>query len=113
MNKNQKATILGTLMACFGAVSYYKYKQLFRIPLKEYTRYALSMAVLDDEICRNELEGIKLDGNPILFPPKAESLQYRYHLFLRLNQRKSRRALEAEIAALEQRLQASKHPPLL
>ena len=50
-----------------------------RIPLEEYTRYALYMAVMDDEICRNELEGNWIDGKEITFPPKMESLQQRYH----------------------------------
>ena len=30
---------------------------MIRMPLKEFTRCALYMAVMDDEICRNELEG--------------------------------------------------------
>lgn len=39
---------------------------------------ALYMALLDDEICRNELEGNIIGGEEIRFPPKAESLHYRY-----------------------------------
>lgn len=111
MNKCKKATILGTLTVCLGTAFYCQYKRLFRMPLKEYTRYALFMAVLDDEICRNELDGIEIDEKRVLFPPKAESLQYRYHLFLQLNQKKSRITLQTEIAAMEQRLQVSRHPP--
>lgn len=72
------------------------------------TRYALYMAVLDDEICRNELEGNRIGDEVITFPPKEESLQYRYHLFLELNRTKDRRQLQQEIADLEQRLQESR-----
>ena len=76
---------------------------MIRMPLKEFTRYALYMAVMDDEICRNELE-----GNQIGFPHKAETLQGRYHLFLQINRKKSRRQLQAEIVDMEQRLQKSR-----
>ena len=48
---------------------------LFRMPFKEFTRYALYMAVMDDEICRNELEGNDLGGVRIEFPDKMDSLQ--------------------------------------
>ena len=78
------------------------------MPLREYTRYALYMAALDDEICRNELVGKNIGGELILFPPNSESLQYRYHLFLQMNRRKSRAALQAEIAQMEARLQQSR-----
>lgn len=61
---------------------------MIRMPLKEFTRYALYMAVLDDEICRNELEGNQIGDEVITFPPKEETLQYRYHLFLQMNLRK-------------------------
>ena len=40
------------------------------MPLKEYTRRALYMALLDDEICRNELEGNIIGGEEIRFPPR-------------------------------------------
>lgn len=76
--------------------------------LKEYTRYALYMAALDDEICRNELEGNTIGEETIVFPPKSESLQYRYHLFLSMNQKRSRKTIQSEIAAIEQRPKESK-----
>ena len=78
------------------------------MPLKEYTRYALLMAVLDDEICRNELQGRRFGGRTVLFPPQSESLQYRYHLFLQMNRAKSRQQIQKEIAEKEQRLQESR-----
>ena len=43
--------------------------------LKEFSRYALCMAVIDDEICRNELEGNQIGDEVITFPPKKETLQ--------------------------------------
>ena len=78
------------------------------MPLKEFTRYALYMAVMDDEICRNELEGNRIGDEVITFPPKEKTLQERYHLFLQLNRSKSRGQLRKEIADMEQRLQASR-----
>lgn len=80
---------------------------MIRMPLKEFTRYALYMAVMDDEICRNELEGNQLGDQVITFPPKEETLEYRYHLFLQMNRTKSRRQIQKEIADMEQRLQES------
>lgn len=47
------------------------------------------MAALDDEICRNELEGNQIGGEVITFPPKAETLQERYQLFLQMNRAKA------------------------
>ena len=81
---------------------------MIRRPLKEFTRYALYMAVMDDEICRNELEGNQIGDAVIRFPHKAETLQGRYHLFLQINRKKSRRQLQAEIVDMEQRLQKSR-----
>lgn len=78
------------------------------MPLKEFTRYALYMAVMDDEICRNELEGNWIGNEVITFPPKAKTLQERYHLFLNMNRRKSCRQLQKEIEEMEQRLQESR-----
>lgn len=44
----------------------------------------------------------------ITFPPKAETLQERYHLFLQTNRAKSRRQIREEIVEMEQRLQESR-----
>ena len=54
---------------------------MIRMPLKEFTRYALYMAVMDDEICRNELEGNQVGDEVITFPPKPDTLLKRYHFF--------------------------------
>lgn len=106
MKTGHKIAALGCLAAGAGAAACWRW--LFRVPLKEFTRYALYMAVLDDEICRNELEGNQIGDEVITFPPKVDTLQERYHLFLELNRTKSRRQLQAEIADMEQRLQESR-----
>lgn len=106
MNTHHKAAILGCLAVATGMIVWKRWA--FRMPFKEFTRYALYMAVMDDEICRNELEGNDLGGVRIEFPDKMDSLQMRYHLFLQMNQKKSRRQILDEIAAMEQRLQNSR-----
>lgn len=106
MKTGHKAAFLGCLAAGAGAAAYCRW--IFRMPLKEFTRYALYMAVLDDEICRNELEGNQIGDTVIQFGPKEKTLQDRYHIFLQMNRKKSRRQLRAETAALEQRLQESR-----
>lgn len=106
MKTGHKAVIFGCLAAGVGAAVCRRW--MIRMPLKEYTRYALYMAVLDDEICRNELEGNQIGDEVIIFPPKEETLQYRYHLFLQMNRKKSRRQIQTEIADMERRLQDSR-----
>ena len=106
MNTHHKAAILGCLAVATGTIVWKR--RTFRMPFKEFTRYALYMAVMDDEICRNELEGNDLGGVRIEFPGKMDSLQMRYHLFLQMNQKKSRQQILDEIAAMEQRLQDSR-----
>ena len=106
MKKGCKIALAGGLAVAAGAVACWKW--MFRMPLKEFTRCALYMAVMDDEICRNELEGSRIGDEVITFPPKEESLQYRYHLFLQMNRTKSRQQIRKEIADMEQRLQESR-----
>ena len=106
MKKGCKIALVGGLAAAVGIAACWKW--MIRMPLGEFTRCALYMAVMDDEICRNELEGNQIGDEVITFPPKEESLQYRYHLFLELNRAKDRRQLQQEIADLEQRLQESR-----
>lgn len=93
----------------FVSIGIVYYKVNYKVPLKEYTKYALYMAVLDDEICRNELEGIDIDGKEVVFPEKKESLQYRYHLFLEMNKGKTKKQIEDEVKQLEIRLQESRN----
>lgn len=106
MKTGHKLAVLGCLAVVVGSAVCWRW--VFRMPLKEFTRYALYMAVMDDEICRNELEGNQIGDVVITFPPKAETLQERYHLFLQTNRAKSRRQIREEIVEMEQRLQESR-----
>lgn len=106
MKKGCKIALVGGLAVAVGAVACWKW--MFRMPLKEFTRCALYMAVMDDEICRNELEGNRIGDQVISFAPRAETLQERYHLFLELNRAKDREQIQQEIADMEQRLQESR-----
>ena len=103
---NHKIVVLGGLAAVAGAAICWR--RMIRMPLREFTRCALYMAVMDDEICRNELEGNQIGDEVITFPPTAETLQDRYHLFLQMNRTKSRRQIQEEIAEMEQRLWESR-----
>lgn len=105
MKTRYKIAALGSLAAVASAACW---KWMIRMPLKEFTRYALYMAVMDDEICRNELEGNQIRDEVITFPPKEETLQDRYHLFLQMNRTKSRRQIQEEIADMEQRIKESR-----
>ena len=106
MKTRYKIAALTSLAAVAGTAACWKW--MIRMPLKEFTRYALYMAVMDDKICWNELEGNQIGDEVITFPPKEETLQYRYHLFLQMNRTKSRRQIQKEIADMEQRLQESR-----
>lgn len=106
MKTGHKLAVLGCLVVVVGSAVCWRW--MIRMPLKEFTRYALYMAVMDDEICRNELEGNQIGDVVITFPPKAETLQERYHLFLQTNRAKSRRQIREEIVEMEQRLQESR-----
>jgi len=106
MKKNLQIAVLGCLTAAVGSAVCWR--RAIRMPLREFTRFSLYMAVMDDEICRNELAGNKIGDTVITFPPKAETLQERYHFFLQMNRTKSRRQLRAEIAEMEQRLRESR-----
>ena len=97
-----KINKIALAITSISLASYAYYKLKYRMPLKEYTRYALYMATLDDEICRYELKDITI------FPDKSESLQYRYHLFLELNRYKKRGEILEEIAKLEYHLNSIK-----
>lgn len=82
MKTGHKIVSLGCLAV--GVASAVRWRWMIRMPLQEFTRYALYMAVMDDEICRNELEGNQIGDEIITFPPKVETLQERYHLFLQM-----------------------------
>ena len=106
MKKADKIALVGGLAVTVGAAA--RWHWMFRMPLKEFTQYALYMAVMDDEICRNELEGNQIGDQVITFPSKEETLQERYHLFLQMNRAKSRQQIRQEIADMEQRLRESR-----
>lgn len=106
MKTGWKIALAGGMAVAAGAVACWNW--MIRMPLKEFTRYALYMAVMDDEICRNELEGNQIGDEVITFAPRAETLKERYHLFLEVNRTKSRQQLQQEIADMEQRLLESR-----
>lgn len=106
MKKGCKIALVGGLAAAVGIAACWKW--MIRMPLGEFTRCALYMAVMDDEICRNELEGNRIGDEVISFAPRAEALQERYHLFLQMNLRKTSTQLQEEIRSMEQRLQESR-----
>ena len=90
--------IASALLAAVAGTGFFVYRLNYRMPLREYTANALYMAVLDDEISRRELAGLAE------FPSKKESLQYKYHLFLKLNRKRSRKNIQQEIDRLESHL---------
>lgn len=79
-----------------------------KMPLKKYTEACLYLAIMDDEISRNELEGSIINGRRIIFPPRRETLQHRYHMFLNLYKKFSVEKMEEEIRVFEARLLKSK-----
>ena len=106
MKKGCKIVLAGGLAVAVSAAACWRWK--IRMPVKKFTQYALYMAVMDDEICRNELEGNQVGDQVITFAPRAETLQERYHLFLQMNRAKSRQQIRQEIADMEQRLRESR-----
>lgn len=101
-----KTAALGGLVFAGGAAACWK--RMIRVPLKEFARYALYMAVMDDEICRNELEGNQIGVQTICFRPREETIQEKYHLFLSMNRKKIRKQLRKEIGEMERRLRDSR-----
>ncbi len=110
MEKNNSKNIslavgVGSIIAGIG---YAYYKFIPKMSLEKYTEACLYIAVMDDEICRNELQGNYIDGKEIQFLPKRESLKYRYDFFLNMYKTYSKRKLEKEIVKFEKRLVESK-----
>lgn len=106
MKTVHKIAVLSGLTVVTGAAVCWRRK--IRMPLREFTRYALYMAVMEDEISRNELEGNQIGNRTITFPPKAETLQERYYFFLHTNRGESRGNIQKKIADMELRLQKSR-----
>lgn len=107
--QNNKKVILFSIagIAFTGAVCAVR-KCFPKVSMKKYTQACLYMAVLDDEIARNELEGNLVVGRELIFPPRQESLQFRYQLFLNQYRRSSPRQLDEAIQSLEGRLSESR-----
>lgn len=99
--------IINAIGICIGGVALVYYK-LPSVSWKKYTKICLYLAVMDDEICRNELEGNHVGNKRIVFPPRRDSLQYRYHLFLKTYKQLSLQQLEEEISKFEKRLEESR-----
>lgn len=54
------------------------------MPTREFIDGCWRLAFLDDMVCRHELDGVVIKGKPVVFPPKKESILYRYQLFLEM-----------------------------
>lgn len=94
-----------------GVAKLIRFKKNHPMKLKDYTKYALYMASLDDEIVRNELgDGVEIDGEEVEvhFPHRMETLKHRYNLFLEMNKGKTEEELIEEIMMMEERLKASR-----
>ena len=66
MKTGHKIVILGCLSAVIASAVYWRW--MIRMPLKEFTQYTLYMAVMDDDIFRDELEGNQI-GERLLHSP--------------------------------------------
>lgn len=112
MNKNTKVkiTILGISILSLGATIIAK-KLLPKVPLRKYTKNCLYIAIMDDEIARNNFEGKKIEkGDTIIFPDRRETLMYRYRLHLELYKKYTEEELEKEIKLYERLLVESREP---
>ncbi|MEA4987304.1 MAG: hypothetical protein VB095_04545 [Anaerovorax sp.] len=105
---NKKILIASAIVGFGTAATFLYYRFMPRVPLKKYTKLCLTFAIMDDEIVRNELDGNFIQGKEIEFPPKDESIVYRYQLFLEMYKKYSRKELENERIRLIQRLEESK-----
>lgn len=94
------------LSVIVGGALYLKFMP--KVSLSKYTKTCLYFAVLDDEICRNELEGNFIRDNEIKFPARPESVHYRYKMFLDIYKGYSKKELNKEMQTFEKRLQESK-----
>jgi len=110
MNKKKVIFLLTGVIVAVGFIvaGTFIYEKLPKVSASEYTKYCLFFAVLDDEICRNEIEGNTIVGKEIVFPPKTESIHYRYKMFLKTYTKYSKKQLEEEMKRLEKRLEDSK-----
>lgn len=111
MKVSKNKIIIGAFAAAIGIGTLgfiIKNKYMPKVPLKEYKELCLELAVIDDEICRNELEGNTVHGEEITFGSKGETVQYRYELFLEMYKDYTKEMLDEEREALYIRLAESK-----
>lgn len=95
----------GFLLGALGCCLVSKLRSKLR---EEYERDCLYMAVMDDEICRNRLEGMLIDGRKVEFPPKSESLHYRLELWRELNKGLSKKERQRKLEEMQERLALSR-----
>lgn len=104
---DKKWRILNGLLISSIGVACYRY--FFpKISLKTYTNLCLSFAIMDDEIARNELGGNFVGGKEIIFPPKEQSINNRYRMFLQMYKKYSSKELEQEQENFSKRLEESR-----
>ena len=70
---------------------------------ENFERDCMYMAYMDDEVGRREWNGKQINGDTIKFPPKRESLYYRYQLFKEMFTGSSPKEREKELRKLEQK----------
>lgn len=74
----------------------------------EYDKTCLYMAALDDEIARMELDGSVINGRKIKFPPRQETLYYKFTMFKEINKHLNPAEMKKKIELLEARYEKSK-----
>lgn len=98
---NSAMVLLGMGTATTGVFCYCKRRKKLR---SEFQQICFYMAVLDDEICREELDGMVIGKKTISFPPRRETLYHRYRVFEQMYWDLSKEELETHVAQLEKRL---------
>lgn len=111
MNRNSGLKTLGFALgagAVLSAIGYFCYKSTEKTDVEDLKEACIYMAVMDDEISRNELGGSIIDGEELELMPRRESLKYRYDLFDEMYSEYSKFKLEREIKKMEKHLEKSK-----
>lgn len=108
-NKGLKtfAFVLGA-GAVLSTLGYLYYKASEKMDEEELSEACLYMAAMDDEIARNELGEIYVNGEEVEFSSRRKSLKYRYDLFMEMYRDCSKLRLEREVKKFERRLESSK-----
>lgn len=107
--KNKVYLFSGSLAMGMVIGGVFIYSLLPKVPLKQYTKTCLYIAVMDDEIARLRFEDKQTtNGEIVAFPPRRESLMYRYRLHLNMHKRLSAKELESEVKLYEAMLMEEK-----